>query len=124
MLSFCDDYNIYFCYIFVVTLKKQKGEEMNKISKIRKASFSIASILIVFTVASCAQSLQAVNVDKDGIALKGYDPVAYFDEGRPVKGTEEYSFEWKGAKWLFSSKEHLESFGENPEKFAPQYGGY
>ena len=97
---------------------------MNKISTTRKASFSIAFILIALTVASCTQSLQAVNVDKDGLALKGYDPVAYFYEGKPVKGTEEYSFEWKGAKWLFSNKEYLESFGENPEKFAPQYGGY
>jgi YHS domain-containing protein len=68
--------------------------------------------------------LHAVNVDKDGIAIKGYDPVAYFDEGRPVKGTEEYSFEWNGAKWFFSSKEHMGSFRENPEKYAPQYGGY
>jgi YHS domain-containing protein len=97
---------------------------MKTISTIRKASFSIAFILIALTVASCTKSLQAVNVDKDGIALKGYDPVAYFDEGRPVKGTEEYSFEWMGAKWLFSTKEHLESFSENPGKFAPQYGGY
>ena len=97
---------------------------MKTISKIRKASFSIALILIALTVASCTKSLQAVNVDKDGIALKGYDPIAYFDEGRPVKGTEEYSFEWNGAKWLFSTKRHLESFSENPEKFTPQYGGY
>jgi len=97
---------------------------MKTIATIRKASFSIAFILIALTVASCTKSLQAVNVDKDGIALKGYDPVAYFDEGRPVKGTEEYSYEWNGAKWLFSTKEHLESYSENPEKLAPQYGGY
>jgi YHS domain-containing protein len=97
---------------------------MKTISTIRKVSFSIAFILIALTVVSCTKSLQAVNVDKEGIAIKGYDPVAYFDEGGPAKGTEEYSFEWNGAKWLFSTKEHLESFSENPEKFAPQYGGY
>ena len=82
---------------------------MKTISTNRKASFSIAFILIALTVTACTKSMQAVNVDKDGIALKGYDPVAYFDEGRPVKGTEENSFEWNGAKWLFSTKEHLES---------------
>ena len=97
---------------------------MKTISIIWKTSFSIAFILIVLTIASCTKSLHAVNVDKDGIAIKGYDPVAYFDEGRPVKGTEEYSFQWNGAKWFFSSKEHLKSFTEEPEKFAPQYGGY
>jgi YHS domain-containing protein len=97
---------------------------MKTVSTIRKTSFSIAFILFALTVVSCNKSLHAVNVDKDGIAIKGYDPVAYFDEGRPVKGTEKYSFEWNGAKWFFSSKEHLESFRENPEIYAPQYGGY
>jgi YHS domain-containing protein len=97
---------------------------MKIILTIRKTSFAIAFMLIALTVASCTKSLHAVNVDKEGAAIKGYDPVAYFEEGGPVKGTEEYSFEWKGAKWLFASKEHLESFMENPEKFAPQYGGY
>lgn len=97
---------------------------MKTISIIQKISFSFVVILIALTVASCTKSLQTVNVDKDGIAIKGYDPVAYFDEGRPVKGTDEYSFKWNGAKWFFSSKEHLASFRENPDKFAPQYGGY
>jgi YHS domain-containing protein len=57
-------------------------------------------------------------------AIRGYDPVAYFKEAKPVKGSDEYSFKWKDANWFFSSKENLDSFSLNPEKYAPQYGGY
>lgn len=57
-------------------------------------------------------------------AIKGYDTVAYFTEGKPVKGKSDYSTEYKQATWLFSSQENLELFVADPEKYAPQYGGY
>lgn len=57
-------------------------------------------------------------------AIKGYDTVAYFTQGKPVKGKSEFSTEYKEATWLFSSKENLELFKTDPEKYAPQYGGY
>lgn len=61
---------------------------------------------------------------EDGVAIKGYDPVAYFTESEPVKGDPQYSYEWGGATWHFASDEHREMFAENPESYAPQYGGY
>ena len=57
-------------------------------------------------------------------AVEGYDVVAYFDQGEPIKGRERYSTEWKGAEWRFASAEHLEAFRADPERYAPQYGGY
>jgi len=57
-------------------------------------------------------------------AIKGYDTVAYFTEGKPVEGKDEFSTEYNEATWLFSSHENLELFIEDPEKYAPQYGGY
>ena len=57
-------------------------------------------------------------------AIKGYDTVAYFTENKAVEGSDEFSTEYKGANWLFSSQENLDLFKENPEKYAPQYGGY
>ena len=57
-------------------------------------------------------------------AIRGYDTVAYFNEGKPVKGSEDYSAEYDQATWLFSSKENLALFKAVPEKYAPQYGGY
>lgn len=57
-------------------------------------------------------------------AIKGYDTVAYFTENKAVKGSEEFSFEYKGVFWLFSSAENLALFTEDPSKYEPQYGGY
>lgn len=57
-------------------------------------------------------------------ALEGYDTVAYFTEGKPVKGNSNFKVKYQGAEWLFASKEHLDMFTDNPEKYAPQYGGY
>lgn len=57
-------------------------------------------------------------------AIKGYDPVAYFKEGKPIKGLEDHSLEWMGAMWYFSSKENKNLFLTDPKKYAPQFGGY
>ena len=57
-------------------------------------------------------------------AINGYDPVAFFKEGKPVKGNELFTYKWKDAQWHFSSKANLDSFERNPELYAPQYGGY
>ncbi|OEF30026.1 YHS domain-containing (seleno)protein [Vibrio rumoiensis] len=57
-------------------------------------------------------------------ALEGYDSVAYFTEGKPVKGNKAFKTTYQGADWLFSSQEHLDLFTGDPEKYAPQYGGY
>lgn len=57
-------------------------------------------------------------------ALGGYDAVSYFRNEEPQKGSKKFSFEWKGATWLFSTAEHLGLFKNNPEAYAPQYGGY
>ena len=60
----------------------------------------------------------------DGSAIKGYDPVPFFKESKPVKGSEKISSQYKDALWHFSSIENLESFKKSPEKYAPQNGGY
>lgn len=57
-------------------------------------------------------------------AVGGYDPVAYFTDGMPVKGNKKFAMEWKGAWWYFSSAENLSKFKTNPTAYAPQYGGY
>jgi len=57
-------------------------------------------------------------------AINGYDPVAYFTTGKAAKGYKKYTYSWKTATWYFSSAENLNLFKENPEKYAPQFGGY
>lgn len=60
----------------------------------------------------------------DGVALHGFDPVAYFTMGRAVKGSEEFTHTWLGSTWHFASAEHRDLFEADPVKYAPQYGGY
>ena len=57
-------------------------------------------------------------------AIEGVDPVAYFTEGEPVEGRSEFSLDWMGATWYFTSAENRDLFAADPEKYAPQYGGY
>ncbi len=57
-------------------------------------------------------------------AIKGYDPVAYFTQNKPVKGKTDISFDWNGTVWHFASAEHRDLFKQSPEKYAPQYGGW
>jgi YHS domain-containing protein len=57
-------------------------------------------------------------------AVGGYDPVGYFTDGKPVQGKKEFQFEYQGADWYFSSAENLKLFQQDPEKYAPQYGGF
>jgi YHS domain-containing protein len=59
-----------------------------------------------------------------GKAIRGYDPVAYFTEGKPVKGDVKLVYNWNKADWYFSSPKNLDLFKASPEKYAPQYGGY
>jgi len=74
---------------------------------------------------SIAWSKDPVNSSLFGrTAIHGYDPVAYFADGKPVAGKAEFELTWSGAKWRFVSAEHREAFKQSPEKYAPQYGGY
>lgn len=60
----------------------------------------------------------------DGVAVRGHDPVAYFKDGKPVKGSAEHRFEHKGSMFHFASKANRDAFAAEPERYAPQYGGF
>jgi YHS domain-containing protein len=62
--------------------------------------------------------------EKDGVAIGGYDPVAYFTEMKPVKGSSVFHAEYQGSTFHFVSAVHRDTFMANPAKFAPQYGGF
>lgn len=65
-----------------------------------------------------------INADGNGVAIHGYDPVAYFTEGRPTLGNESFAYTWQGAEWHFATEENRRRFESEPERYAPQYGGY
>jgi len=86
--------------------------------------FGCTLLSVILFASSCTSPASQVNSGSDGIAIKGYDPVAYFTLGKPVKGDKEFTYQWNGASWLFASKDHIDLFSSSPEKYAPQYGGY
>jgi len=87
-----------------------------------KRTLIIAAIAVFSAVHAFAQ--QSEIFVSGGKAIKGYDPVAFFTQSKAVKGADSLSYSWKNATWLFASKEDLDAFKANPEKYAPQYGGY
>ena len=92
--------------------------------RVISAKSLLFALLCLILVPAGAYALSPVNADERGVAVKGYDVVAYFTAGEPVEGRSEIAFEWSGATWWFSNRKHLELFQGAPEKFAPQYGGY
>jgi len=85
----------------------------------------ILSLLSVFAFAAPALAKDPVYTARfSNLAVDGYDPVAYFTEGEPVKGAKEFTYEYLGADWRFSSQENLDAFIADPTAYAPQYGGY
>lgn len=69
-------------------------------------------------------AVHKISQTPDGIAIEGYDTVAYHTEGRPVKGRPDFTYAWGGARWNFASAANRDRFAANPEQYAPQYGGY
>ena len=82
------------------------------------------AVLIVTFVPITAWAKDMINTNWRGLAVKGYDTVAYFTDGKPDKGKSDYEYEWQGARWRFANQEHLDMFKADPERYAPQYGGY
>jgi len=74
-----------------------------------------------FTCAIASRSMAAEGVP---LAIKGYDPIAYFTDGKPVGGLTEIEYEWDQHRYRFSSAEHRELFKGDPVRYAPQFGNF
>jgi hypothetical protein len=83
----------------------------------------VALVVAVAVGAGTAMYLQDTTQDEK-IAIKGYDPVAYFVEGRPVEGSPDFEYVWQDARWRFASAENRDLFASAPERYSPQYGGF
>jgi hypothetical protein len=86
---------------------------------------SCGSLLALLLLGGPAEAGNAVNTGLfGGVAIMGYDTVAYFTEGRPMKGSEEFAYQWLGTPWHFANAKHRDMFAAEPTRYAPQYGGY
>jgi YHS domain-containing protein len=79
-------------------------------------------MLATFPVGAFAKELN--NLDGSGIALQGYDPVAFFTDNRPVRGHQQFQTKYHGATYYFASAEHKTTFEKEPAKYEPQFGGF
>jgi len=86
----------------------------------------LSLLLLTFGLAlsAFAQSKTLLNLDKTGVAIQGYDPVAFFTDNKPLKGKPEFPARHNGALYYFASKEHRELFKSDPAKYEPVFGGY
>ena len=91
---------------------------------IKNVRFSALALAIAMLFTVPAYAADAIYSNWLGRAIGGYDPVAYFTEGKPVEGSGDYTAKWKGADWRFASAANRDMFVAAPEKYAPQYGGY
>ncbi|MEM7544501.1 MAG: YHS domain-containing (seleno)protein [Pseudomonadota bacterium] len=90
-------------------------------------AFAVALPIAALTTTALTSRVSASNPQiyaNDGIAIDGTDPVSYFTKGKPVEGSADYTYEWRGATWQFSSAENRDLFAADPVAYAPQYGGY
>jgi hypothetical protein len=85
---------------------------------------TMAAAVLFVTVAWAAGLKPAVNQGRQGLAIKGYDPVAYAVAASATKGRPEFAQEWNGAKWWFASAANRDRFAQDPGRYAPQFGGY
>jgi YHS domain-containing protein len=89
-------------------------------SAIRRAAVALACAVLSIAPAAA----QKVNTSFTGLAIDGYDPVAYFTRNAPVKGTREFTLGFEGATYRFASAEHREQFAKDPARYVPQYGAF
>lgn len=84
----------------------------------------LSMVIGCLALPALAQTKTLLNVDSAGVAIQGYDPVAFFTDGKPVKGDSKILSKRDGAIYFFASKEHKELFNANPSKYEPVFGGY
>ena len=86
----------------------------------------LLTVILIAALSSFAVAADKtlLNLDKEGIAIQGYDPVAFFTDNKPVKGDPKFASIYKGATYYFASVEHRDTFNKDPKKYEPQFGGY
>lgn len=83
----------------------------------------VAAVLFT-TLSGIAAAKELQNLTRDGVAIQGYDPVAFFTDNRAVKGNSQFQSQHDGAKYYFASAAHKAAFDKEPGKYEPQFGGY
>jgi YHS domain-containing protein len=94
------------------------------IARRRFCLLPLAAVITLSPLTAHARSPEIYTGLLTATAVGGYDPVAYFTDGKPVEGRRDIIYEWKGATWRFASERNRDAFKADPHAYAPQYGGY
>lgn len=84
----------------------------------------VTLILLSFLSSAQKAEKQFNNLNENGVIINGYDPVAFYTDGKPLAGDKEYKYSYEGALYHFANQEHLDLFKADPEKYKPQFGGW
>jgi YHS domain-containing protein len=84
----------------------------------------LAIVIFLLSLVALAAEKRLLNLDVHGAAIKGHDPVAFFTDGKPVKGDPKIQSVYNGARYYFASEANKKTFDADPAKYEPQFGGY
>lgn len=90
----------------------------------RISAVLVLALAFALAPGAFAENPHRINKAPEDVAILGYDPVSYFTEGRPVKGSPDFEHVWQNARWQFSKSEHRDLFAADPDRYAPRYGGF
>jgi len=92
--------------------------------KMKKCCFTAVVVFAFLTIGfSPGIAVDKVNKSKSGVAIRGFDTVAFHTDKRAVKGKKEFAYQWNDATWYFKSAENRDLFAVDPVRYAPQFGG-
>ena len=97
---------------------------MKKKTTVQEVFKLITMFMVLLIITSCQTFSTRYYQDSNGIAIHGYDPVAYFEEGAPTQGSPDFVHIWEGATWRFAFQENLDVFAADPASYTPAFGGY
>ena len=95
-----------------------------KFKRLRHLFIMAVVALFIVSIANTGAAFDEINTNFFGVAIKGYDTVAYHTDGRALKGKSTFNHKWNDAKWYFTTAKNRDLFIADPERYAPQYGGY
>jgi hypothetical protein len=90
----------------------------------RRTTLGLLAAMPALGLATAARATEPVTFQRNGLAIGGTDPVAYFTDGAPVMGDAGFAHDWNGAAWTFANAANRDAFAANPDRYAPVFGGY
>src|SRR5437763_1016464 len=100
------------------------GRAAGRITMARAYFFGLMPTATLLGLLSATLFAPLARGDEPRLSISGYDPVAYFTDGKPLQGKAEFEYLWHRLRWRFANNDHRDLFTKSPDRYAPQYDGY